>query len=1079
MLSRHQPMLSSSPFSLRPFFSIFSNFYSQLPCKFNHHNFLTKPIFNNHKLLCANLSFSALNYARSNDEFPENENERDDANASGIGFLHLMEQRGVRANSQTFLWLLDDCLNSGSSFSDGLKLHGKIMKMGFVDKVVLCERLMEFYLAFGDLNCAVKVFDEMPVRTLSCWNRIFHRLVVERLTGRVPGLFRRMVEEKVEPDEKTFAVVLRGCSGNVVPFHFVEQIHAMIVIRGFESSPFICNPLIDLYFKNGFLNSAKKVFENLKIRDSVSWVAMITGLSQNGYEEEAMLLFCQMHTSGICPTPYIFSSVLSACTKVEFFKLGKQLHGLVLKQGFSSETYVCNALVTLYSRSGNLISAGQVFNSMSQRDRVSYNSLISGLAQQGYSDRALALFKKMHLDCQKPDCVTISSLLSACASAAALLSGKQFHSYAIKTGMTSDTIVEGSLLDLYVKCSDIKTAHDFFLASETENVVMWNMMLVAYGQLDNLNKLFEIFTQMQIEGIVPNQFTYPSILKTCTTLGALDLGEQIHTQVLKTGFQFNVYVSSVLIDMYAKHGKLDTALTIFRRLREDDVVSWTAMIAGYTLHDKFAEALNLFKEMQDQGIQSDNIGFASAISACAGIQALDQGRQIHAQSCLSGYSDDLSIGNALVSLYARCGKVREAYFAFDQIFAKDNISWNSLISGFAQSGHFEEALNIFAQMNKAGLEVNSFTFGSAVSAAANVANGRLGKQIHAMIRKTGYDYETEVSNALITLYAKCGCIDDAERQFYEMPDKNEISWNAMITGYSQHGRGFEALRLFEDMKQHDLLPNHVTFVGVLSACSHVGLVDEGISYFRSMSEAHNLVPKPEHYACVVDLLGRSGLLSRARRFVEEMPIQPDAMVWRTLLSACNVHKNIDIGEFAASHLLELEPKDSATYVLLSNMYAVSGKWGCRDQTRKMMRDRGVKKEPGRSWIEVNNSVHAFFAGDQNHPRADMIYEYIRDLDFRAAEKGYVPQSNSLLSDAEIRQKDPTEIIHSEKLAIAFGLLSLSSSTPIYVFKNLRVCGDCHNWIKHVSEISDRMIIVRDSYRFHHFKVGICSCKDYW
>ncbi|KAI5443704.1 pentatricopeptide repeat-containing protein At4g13650 [Lathyrus oleraceus] len=1072
-------MLSSSPFSLRSFF-----FYSQLPFKFNHHSFTTKPIFNNYKFLCVNLSFAAfsntaLNYAHSDDELPEKENDRDDANASGIGFLHLMEQRGVRANSQTFLWLLEGCLNSGSSFTDGVKLHGKILKMGFCDEVVLCERIMDFYLAFGDLNGAVKVFDEMPVRTLSCWNKIFHRFVEERVTGSIPGLFRRMMKENVKLDEKTLAVVLRGCSGNVVPFHFVEQIHAKAITHGFESSPFICNPLIDLYFKNDFLNSAKKVFENLKVRDSVSWVAMISGLSQNGYEEEAMLLFSQMHTSGICPTPYIFSSVLSACTKVNFFEFGKQLHGLVLKQGFSSETYVCNALVTLYSRSGNLISADLVFNAMLQRDRVSYNSLISGLAQQGYSDRALALFKKMNLDCLKPDCVTIASLLSACASAGALPIGKQFHSYAMKAGMISDIVVEGSLLDLYVKCSDIKTAHDFFIASETENVVLWNMMLVAYGQLDNLNESFQIFTQMQIDGIVPNQFTYPSILKTCTTLGAIDLGEQIHTQILKTGFQFNVYVSSVLIDMYAKHGKLDTALKIFRRLKENDVVSWTAMIAGYTQHNKFVEALNLFKEMQDQGIQSDNIGFASAISACAGIQALDQGRQIHAQSCLSGYSDDLSIGNALVSLYARCGKVREAYSAFDKIFAKDNVSWNSLISGFAQSGYFEEALKIFAQMNKTGLKINSFTFGSAVCAAANAANVRTGNQIHAMIKKTGYDSETEVSNALITLYAKCGCIDDSKRHFFEMPDKNEVSWNAMITGYSQHGCGFEALSLFEDMKQLDVLPNHVTFVGVLSACSHVGLVDEGVSYFRSMSEAHNLVPKPEHYACVVDLLGRSGLLSRARRFVEEMPIQPDAMVWRTLLSACNVHKDIDIGEFAASHLLELEPKDSATYVLLSNMYAVSGKWGCRDRTRQMMKDRGVKKEPGRSWIEVNNSVHAFFAGDKNHPLADMIYEYISNLSFRAAENGYVPQCNSLLSDAEIRQKHPTEIIHSEKLAIAFGLLSLSSSTPIHVFKNLRVCGDCHNWIKHVSQISDRVIIVRDSYRFHHFKVGSCSCKDYW
>lgn len=1024
----------------------------------------------------AAFSNTAVSYAHCYDELPERKSEERDG--KGIDFLHLMEQRGVCANSQTYLWLLEGCMNSGS-FSDGWKLHGKILKMGFYSEVLFCERVMDLYIAFGDLDGAVKVFDDMLVRPLSCWNKIIHRFVAQKMTDQVLCLFRRMMNERVKPDEKTFSGVLRACSGKVVPLHHVEQIHAITITHGLETSPLICNPLIDFYFKNGFLNSAKKVFGNLQKRDSVSWLAMISGLSQSGYEEEAILLFCQMHASGILPTPYIFSSVLSACTKVGFFELGEQLHGLVLKQGFSSETYVCNALVTLYSGSGNMTFAEQIFNEMSQRDGVSYNSLISGLAQQGYGDIALELFKKMHIDCLKPDCVTVASLLSACTSLGALLKGKQLHSYAIKAGMSSDLILEGSLLDLYVKCSDVETARDFFLTTETENVVLWNVMLVAYGQLDNLNESFQLLKQMQIEGIVPDQFTYPSILRTCTSLRALDLGEQIHSQVLKTGFQFNVYVSSVLIDMYAKHGKLDTAIKLLRRLKEKDVVSWTAMIAGYAQHDMFAEALNLFEEMLDQGIQSDNIGFASAISACAGIQLLDQGRQIHAQSCLSGYSDDLSIGNALVSLYARCGKVQEAYFAFDRIFAKDNISWNSLISGFAQSGHCDEALYLFAEMNKAGLEINSFTFGSAVSAAANSASVKLGKQIHAMIIKTGYVSEIEVSNVLITLYAKCGTLDEAERQFFEMPEKNKVSWNAMITGYSQHGRGFEALSLFEDMKQLGVLPNHVTFVGVLTACSHVGLVDEGISYFKSMSEVHSLVPKPEHYACVVDLLGRSGLLSRARRFIEEMPIQPDAMIWRTLLSACTVHKNIDIGEFAASHLLKLEPKDSATYVLLSNMYAVTGKWGCRDRTRQMMKDRGVKKVPGRSWIEVNNSVSAFFAGDQKHPRADVIYEYLRDLNERAAELGYAPQCNILLNDVERDQKDPTQIIHSEKLAIAFGLLSLSSSTPIHVFKNLRVCGDCHNWIKYVSKLSDRVIIVRDAFRFHHFEGGVCSCKDYW
>ncbi|KAI4298277.1 hypothetical protein L6164_031855 [Bauhinia variegata] len=837
------------------------------------------------KLISGNVSRLSLaaTVSLAYDELPEQETE---GNTKGIDISHQMGERGVRANCQTYLWLLDGCLHSGSLL-DAWKLHGQILKLGFCAERILCDRLIDLYIVYDDFSGLVKVFDDMPYRVVSCWNKIINGFIAKELTSQVPGIFRKMVEENVNPDEKTLSGVLKACGGNNVPFNYVEQLHARMIIYGFETSSFVCNHLIDLYSRSGFVNSAKKVFGNLYLRDSASWVAMISGLSQNGYEEEAILLFCQMHTSGIFLTPYMFSSVLSACTKVKLFEFGKQLHGLVFKQGFSSETYVCNSLMTLYSRLGSFISAEQIFSAMLHRDGVSCNSMISGLAQQGFSDKALEFFKKMHLEWLKPDFVTIASVLSACASVGALLKGKQLHSYAIKAGMSSDLILEGSLLDLYVKCSDIESAHDFFITTETENVVLWNMMLVCHGQLDNLNESLQIFRQMQVEGIVPNQFTYPSILRTCTSVGALDLGEQIHTQIVKTGFQFNVYVSSVLIDMYAKLGKLDTALEILRRLKKDDLVSWTAMIAGYAQHGMFTEALTLFEEMQDRAIQSDNIGFSSAISACAGIQALDQGRQIHAQSCVSGYLNDLSIGNALVSLYARCGKVSEAYLAFKKIFAKDNVSWNSLLSGFAHSGHCEEALNVFARMNKAGVELNLFTFGSAVSAAANIADLKLGKQIHAMIKKTGYDSEAEASNVLITLYAKCGSIDDARRKFYEMPEKNE------------------------------------------------------------------------------------------------------------------------------------------------------------------------------------------------HPLADKIYKYLGELNEGATVSGYVQCSNNLLNDKERGYKDPRQMIHSEKLAISFGLLSLSSSNPVRVFKNLRVCGDCHNWIKYVSKISDRAIIVRDAHRFHHFEGGVCSCKDYW
>ncbi|KAJ8614957.1 hypothetical protein MRB53_025203 [Persea americana] len=590
-----------------------------------------------------------------------------------------------------------------------------------------------------------------------------------------------------------------------------------------------------------------------------------------------------MQRLGIIPTPYVFFSVLSACAKTELFENGKQLPAQVFKWGFH---FVGDAPVTLYSRHGNL-----------------------GLAEK--------VFAEMHR--LKPDAVTFASLFSACVSAGDLDNGRHLNSHVTKAEHSSNIIIEGSLLDLYVKCADIETAHESFNTINRENVVLWNAMLVAYGHMGNLIEFFELFSQMQVAGMRPNQYTYPSILRTCTSLGALDLGEQIHSQIVKTGFEQNIYVCSVLIDMYAKCGRLGIAREFLERLTEEDVVSWTIMIAGYAQHEFFVEALRLFEEMQSIGIRPDNIGFSSALSACAEIQVLKQGLQIHAQAVVTGFSMDLSIGNSLVSLYSRCGIIKEAYSAFEMIEAKDEISWNRLILGFAQSGHCEVALEVFAEMNRECVRANLFTFGFAISASANIAEIKQGKQNHGRMIKTSYDSEIKASNVLITLYSKCGNIDGANREFYEMLERNEVSWNAMITGYSQHGFGIEALKLFEQMKQQGFKPNHVTFVSI--------------------------------------------------------SLQPLARTW-----------------------------------------------DLRDKVRQMMKEKGVKKEPGRSWIEIKNSVHAFFVGDRMHPMADKIYKCLEDLNKRAAKIGYVQDRYSLLHDIEPEQKDPTVFIHSEKLAIkGFGI----------------------------------------------------------
>ncbi|XP_004984893.1 pentatricopeptide repeat-containing protein At4g13650 isoform X2 [Setaria italica] len=844
------------------------------------------------------------------------------------------------------------------------------------------------------------------------------------------------------------ASALRACRLRGYRWPRVLEIHATSVVRGLGADRLIGNLLIDLYAKNGLLRWSRRVFDDLSARDHVSWVAMLSGYAQNGLGIEALGLFRQMHRSAVVPTPYVLSSVLSACTKAGLSAQGRLIHAQVYKQGFCSETFVGNALIAFYLRYGSFKLAERLFSDMLFCDRVTFNTLISGHAQCEHGERALEIFYEMQLSGLRPDCVTVASLLAACASMGDLHNGKLLHAYLLKAG-------------------------------DRTNVVLWNLMLVAYGQINDLAKSFEIFCQMQTAGIRPNQFTYPCILRTCTCSGHIELGEQIHSLSIKTGFESDMYVSGVLIDMYSKYGWLDKARRILEMLGKKDVVSWTSMIAGYVQHGFCEEALATFKEMQDCGIWPDNIGLASAASACAGLKGMRQGLQIHARVYVSGYSADISIWNTLVNLYARCGRSEEAFSLFRAIEHKDEITWNGLVSGFGQSGLYEQALKVFKQMGQSGAKYNVFTFVSSISASANLADIKQGKQVHCRAIKTGHTSETEVSNALISLYGKCGSIEDAKMEFSNMSERNEVSWNTIITSCSQHGRGLEALDLFDQMKQEGLKPNDVTFIGVLAACSHVGLVEEGLSHFKSMSNEYGVTPIPDHYACVMDILGRAGQLDRARKFVEEMPIAADAMVWRTLLSACKVHKNIEIGELAAKHLLELEPHDSASYVLLSNAYAVTGKWSNRDQVRKMMKDRGVKKEPGSSWIEVKSAVHAFYAGDRLHPLADQIYSFLADLNGRIAKIGYKQDNYHLFHEKEQERKDPTSFVHSEKLAVAFGLMSLPPCMPLRVIKNLRVCNDCHNWMKFTSDVTGREIVLRDVYRFHHFTNGSCSCGDFW
>eukprot|EP01018_Ginkgo_biloba_P019392 Gb_22814 [translate_table: standard] len=812
----------------------------------------------------------------------------------------------------------------------------------------------------------------------------------------------------------------------------------------------------------------------------------VTPLCEAGLLHEALDIWLLMDQQGLPTDPNTYTRLLQECSKTKAAAEGKRVHAHMIKTGLNPGIYLCNNLVNMYAKCGIMQFARHVFEKMPERDRFSWNALISGYAQHGLYVDVLKHSYQMQRVGMKPDPFTFVSVLSACANLVVVKQGKQVHTHIIKTGFESHVFVGNSLVDMYAKCGRLEDAHNLFDKIPKQDVVSWNVLIAGYVQNGQGGETLKFVSQMHEVGLNLNHFTFVSVLKACAGVAAQEQGKQVHTHVIKTGFESDAFVGSALVDMYAKCGDIEDALQVFYTIPKRDVVTYNAMIAGFfqsvdveASPNYVEKALKIFCQMQEEGMKPNHFTFSSLLRACTTLTALEHGKQIHVHIIRNKLESDEFVGSALVDMYAKCGAIEHARKWFDKMSKRDIVSWTAMIAGYVQNGHSEEALKVFCQLLRAYIKPDKFTLTSVFSASANIAALEQGKQIHAHTIKTGLESNVVVGNALVVMYAKCGNIDDASTTFDKMPKRDMVSWTALISGCAQHGRGKEALQLFRHMQQEGMKPNHITFVGVLSACSHVGLVDEGRSYFDSMSKDHGIAPRAEHCACIVDLLGRAGRLDEAEHFINEMRVESDAVVWRALLGASRIHGNIDIGKRAAQHVLELEPQASATYVLLSNIYASVGRWDDVTKVRNMMKCRGVKKEPGLSWIEISNKVHCFVVGDKSHPRTKDIYEKLERLKEQMKEVGYVPDTNFVLHDVEQEQKENSLCHHSEKLAIAFGLISTPLGMPIKVMKNLRVCGDCHTATKFISIIAGREIVLRDGSRFHHFKEGLCSCGDYW
>ncbi|XP_052199200.1 putative pentatricopeptide repeat-containing protein At1g68930 [Diospyros lotus] len=677
-----------------------------------------------------------------------------------------------------------------------------------------------------------------------------------------------------------------------------------------------------------------------------------------------------------CATAEAYTRLLLECVRYNDVDQAKRLHShMDLHLYQPPNTFLHNRLVQFYARSGLLSDARNLFEKMPNRDVYSYNSMLSAYSKLGLVDDMWAFFHRMPR----------------------------------RDSVSYNTVIAG---------------------------------LAANGWL---RRALEVFVGMQKEGFEPTEYTNVSVLNVCSRALDLKRGKQIHGKIEVSNLEGNVYTWNALIDMYNKCGEIHLARWLFDRMVDKNAVSWNLIISGYLKNGQPEKCIDLFREMQLSGLKPDEVTVSSVLGA-----------------------------------FFQGGYIYEARKIFSELEEKDEVCWTTMIVGYAQSGQEEEALLLFRQMLLENVKPDSFTISTIVSSCARLASLYHGQVVHGKAVHMGVDCNLLVSSALINMYSKSGEIKNAWAVFSLMPIRNVVSWNSIILGYAQNGKDLEALALYEEMILENFKPDDITFTGVLSACVHAGLLKRGQDYFRSIREFHGMTPTLDHYACMINLFGRSGYIDKAIDLINVMPHEPNGLVWSTLLSVCAMKGDIVHGEMAAKQLFELDPLNAGPYIMLSNIYAACGRWKDVASTRSLMKSKMVKKHAAYSWIEIDGEVFKFVAEDRTHPELGKIYEELNKLIKKLEDAGFIPQTNLVLHDIQEDEKFKSICYHSEKLALAFGLLRKPQGmAPIRIIKNIRVCADCHEFMKLVSKINGRSIILRDSNRFHHFVGGQCSCNGIW
>lgn len=826
-------------------------------------------------------------------------------------------------------------------FEIGKEIHSIALRSGYGGNVVTQTALVDFYAKNGYLRNARQVIDKIPEPDLVSWNALLSGYSLNGCDHEALEIFRKIQVMGLKPNTSTFASVIPVCTrlGCVV---IGKPLHGLAVKSGCFSDGFLVPALISMYGSDADLSAARAMFESLVERNVVVWNAMINAYTQNKRFYDASEMFREMLRASVTPDSVTFVSIIPSSESYSSIGYGESLHAYVVKLGIGNQVSVLTALVSMYSRHGDVYSSKCIFDEMPRTNLLSWNAMISGYVSNDLCDESLVAVRAMQLAGYAPDDASVVSILSACSRVEDILLGKSTHAFIVRREMEASLNVSNALLAFYSYCYQLSSSFKLFNRMAAKNVVSWNTMIsscIHNEQVDNVATLVHL---MQLEGINLDLVTVISILPSCSSCENHRLGMTLHGYAIKAGFESDCSLGNALITMYCDCGDLDSGRLLFENMPERSLVSWNSLMTGYRHNNLPDKVLVLFAQMLDEGQRPNHITLLNLLPVC---RSQLQGKSIHAFAVRTGTAEATTTLSSLIFMYARFGNLKSSESLFQLAQKGDISSWNAIMSVNTP----KRAVSCFLDLLQLGLEPDNITVMSLISASAELKTLDLIDSAMAFITRKGFGNDLNISNALVDAYARCGELLISEKLFENLLEKDAVSWNAMINGYRLHGETESALEFYSRMQLSTVKPDSSTYTSVLSACSHAGLVNQGLTVLNSVIE-NKIPPRLEHYACIVDLLGRTGKLGEAYAIVKRSPFEPSIGMLKSLLGACRVHSNVELGEKIAEMLMEIDSGNPEPYVMLHNIYADAGKWNEANLVRNNMERKQVKKNPGFSLL---------------------------------------------------------------------------------------------------------------------------------